>query len=533
MSVDHLRHERRHLSYVKEGSGGAMIKMTGRWLQPFRRLQWRLTLSYVLVAVVAMLTLALATAVLAVVTLQAKPSSSKVFANKGAIQIMYLEVAPYVEPYLGERPPDVVDLQRRMARLLQPPPKNKIDLSPAPYEQPYQLLVLGSGDRLLASAQTSGNRSGPPAGILANAQVQSALQVAWTGDQDSEQLVSHLPSGQVAVANPLIDYDNRVIGVALGIFPPDEASSASSVSPPSQQAAVSDALDKFIPGMLLFVLAATTLGILTGVIFSRSLTRRLRRITNAARDWSRGDLQVTVHDTSPDEIGQLAQDLNGMAGQLQQLVTARQELAVVLERHRLAQDLHDSIKQQLFVMTMLVGAARANAASQPEVRATLEDVEAIATGAHQELTALIRALRPVALPDGKPLAAALHDLIVSWSQSTGIDVVTHIDEDICAAPEVEQAIFRVTQEAIANIARHSGATALTIEADVREGALRLAVTDNGHGFDTARAQSWGLGISGMRERMETVGGELAIASGSGGSRIEARCPLQAAATTTV
>jgi NarL family two-component system sensor histidine kinase LiaS len=285
--------------------------------------------------------------------------------------------------------------------------------------------------------------------------------------------------------------------------------------------------------MMLFVLGAGTLGILTGVIFSRSLTRRLQRITNAARDWSRGDLQVTIPDNSPDEIGQLAQDLNGMAGQLQQLVTARQELAVVLERHRLAQDLHDSIKQQLFVMTMLVGAARANAEAQPEVRATLEDVEAIATGAHQELTALIRALRPVALSEGKPLGAALHDLVVSWSQSTSISVVTHIDEAMCAAPEVEQAIFRVAQEAIANIARHSGATALTIEADIQEGSLRLAVTDNGHGFDTTRAENWGLGISGMRERIDMIGGTLTMSSGPGGSRIEARSPLQVGATTAV
>jgi two-component system, NarL family, sensor histidine kinase LiaS len=511
-----------------------MMKMTGRWLRPFRRLQWRLTISYVLVAVVAMLTLALATAILAAVTLQARPSpsSSTYGADKGVIQMMVFGVAPYVEPYLEQRPPDVADLQRRLASMLVPLPKNKIDTTPAPYVQPGLLLMLGSGDRLLASAQTRDNRSGPPSGILANAQVQLAIEKAWTGEQESTQLVAQLPSGQMATAAPLIDYDGRVIGVAVGVFSPLSSKSGTYYTQPSQQAAVGAALEKLIPGMLLFVLGAGTLGILTGVIFSRSLTRRLRRITNAARDWSRGDLQVTVRDTSPDEIGQLAQDLNGMAGQLQQLVTARQELAVVLERQRLAQDLHDSIKQQLFVMTMLVGAARANAAAQPEVRATLEDVEAIATGAHQELTALIRALRPVALSDGKPLDAALRDLVVSWSQSTGIGVETHIDQDIGAAPEVEQALFRVAQEAIANIARHSGATELTIEADVREGCLRLAVTDNGHGFDTARAEQWGLGILGMRERLETIGGTLTVSSGPGGTRIEGRSPLQAGAVTT-
>jgi NarL family two-component system sensor histidine kinase LiaS len=508
-----------------------MMKMTGRWLRPFRRLQWRLTLSYVLVAVVAMLTLALATSILAAVTLQAKPAASKEFASKGAIQLMSFGIAPYLAPYLEQRSPDTVDLQRQLASMLAPRFRAKIEASSLAYDQPSILMVLGHGNLLLASASAgSGN---PLPALLSNEQVQLAVQDAWTGDQDSQRLVASLAASQVAVANPLIDYDNRVLGVVLGVFPPESANLAAAISPPSQQAAVTAALDQLIPGMLLFVLGATTLGILTGVIFSRSLTRRLRRITSAAREWSRGDLQVTVRDTSPDEIGQLAQDLNGMAGQLQQLVTARQELAVVLERHRLAQDLHDSIKQQLFVMTMLVGAARANAEGQPEVRATLADVEAIATGAHQELTALIRALRPVALSDGKPLGAALRDLVMSWSQSTGIDVVTHIDDDLCAAPEVEQAIFRVAQEAIANIARHSGATSLTIEANVQEESVRIAVLDNGHGFDITRAEKWGMGISGMRERMEMIGGELTISSGPGGSRIEAWTPLHAGATTAV
>jgi NarL family two-component system sensor histidine kinase LiaS len=508
-----------------------MMKMTGRWLRPFRRLQWRLTISYVLVAVVAMLTLALATAILAVVTLQAKPSPSKAFANKGAIQLMSFGIAPYLAPYLEQRSPDTADLQLQLASMLAPHFRAKIDASILAYDQPSLLMVVGRDDHLLAWAGAGSGKL--PPGILSNEQVQLAIQDAWTGDQESERLVGHLSAGQVAVAYPLVAYDNRVIGVVLGIFPPESAKYTAPITPASQQAAVGEALDQLIPGMLLFVLGASTLGILTGVVFSRSLTRRLRRITSAARDWSQGDLQVTVSDSSPDEIGQLAQDLNGMAGQLQQMVTARQELAVVLERHRLAQDLHDSIKQQLFVMTMLVGAARAKAEAQPEVRATLEDVEAIATGAHQELTALIRALRPVALSDGRPLGTALHDLVMSWSQSTGISVVTHIDEQMCAAPEVEQAIFRVAQEATANIARHSGATSLTIEADVREGSLRLAVSDNGHGFDTNRAEKWGLGISGMRERMEMVGGTLTISSGPVGSRIEAWSPLQTGTTTAV
>lgn len=130
-----------------------MLKMTGRWLRPFRRLQWRLTISYVLVAVVAMLTLALATAVLAAVTLQAKPSSAK-YADKGAIQLMSLGIAPYLAPYLEQRSPDIVDLQRQLASMLAPRFRAKIDASILAYDQPSILIVLGRGNLLLASAST-------------------------------------------------------------------------------------------------------------------------------------------------------------------------------------------------------------------------------------------------------------------------------------------------------------------------------------------------------------------------------------------
>jgi NarL family two-component system sensor histidine kinase LiaS len=357
--------------------------------------------------------------------------------------------------------------------------------------------------------------------------VQSAVQEAWTGEQVSQRLAGSLPSGRVAAAGPIIAYNGRVIGIVVGVFLPLPPATTAHIAQTSQQQAVETALAQIAPGMLLFILGASVLGILTGVLFSHSLTRRLKRITGAAHDWSQGNLEVAVVDHSHDEIGELAQDLNHMAGQLQQLVSARQELAVMEERHRLAQDLHDSIKQQLFVMTMLVGAARASLQAQPEVKATLSEVEALATEAHQELTALIRALRPAAFSRGRSLGVALRDLVLSWSQSTGISADIRIDEDLSTSPDVEQAIFRVAQEAIANIARHSGASTLTIEAEIQGDKLLVAVTDDGHGFDAVRPEGWGLGILGMRERLESVRGQLTISSGPQGSRIEAQCPVAA------
>src|SRR5258708_11736146 len=112
------------------------------------------------------------------------------------------------------------------------------------------------------------------------------------------------------------------------------------------------------PATFYFLLLAMVVGTLTGLVVTRGLTRRLRTITRAAGAWSLGDFQVTVHDATNDELGQLALDLNRMAEQVRTLLVTRQELAVVEERNRLARDLHDWVKQQVFANALLVRAAR-------------------------------------------------------------------------------------------------------------------------------------------------------------------------------
>jgi signal transduction histidine kinase len=119
---------------------------------------------------------------------------------------------------------------------------------------------------------------------------------------------------------------------------------------------------------------------------------------------------VAVHDPSGDELGQLARRLNGMAEQVQNLLAVRQELAVIEERHRLARDLHDSVKQQIFAMAMQVAAARTLMDNNSDAaRVRLTEAERLVKQAQQELTALIRELRPAALGD-KGLVVALREL---------------------------------------------------------------------------------------------------------------------------
>ncbi len=279
---------------------------------------------------------------------------------------------------------------------------------------------------------------------------------------------------------------------------------------------------------LSFILLASVVGTLTGLLITRNVTRRLRRITQAAEAWSKGEFAVEVRDPTRDEIGQLGQDLNGMAEQLHTLLATREELATIEERNRLARDLHDSIKQNVFATALLVGAARTHLPPDTLPAQTyLAEAEALAEQTRQELTALIRELRPARLAD-KGLAVVLRDYAEDWSRRMGIAVAMHIQGERVIALDIEEALFRVAQEALANIAHHSGAAHVTIHLIWDGAQVRLTITDDGTGFDVAHANGRGVGLASMRERVAAHDGTLHIASAAGATTVEATIPLHSA-----
>jgi NarL family two-component system sensor histidine kinase LiaS len=279
---------------------------------------------------------------------------------------------------------------------------------------------------------------------------------------------------------------------------------------------------------LYFILLASAVGTLTGLLITRNVTRRLRRITQAAEAWSNGEFAVEVRDPTLDEIGQLGKDLNGMADQLHTLLATREELAAVEERNRLARDLHDSIKQNVFATALLMGAARSHLPPDTLPAQTyLAEAEALAEQTRQELTALIRELRPARLAD-KGLAVVLRDSAEIWSRRMGIAVAMHVLGERVIALDIEEALFRVAQEALANIAQHSGAARVAIHLLWEGARVRLTIADDGAGFDVAHANGRGVGLASMRERVAAHSGSLTIASAAGATTVEAIIPLHSA-----
>jgi NarL family two-component system sensor histidine kinase LiaS len=269
---------------------------------------------------------------------------------------------------------------------------------------------------------------------------------------------------------------------------------------------------------------AVLVGLFFGFLTARGLTRRLGRMAVTASAWGRGDFSSAIRDNSPDEIGQLAEELNRMSQQLQSLIQTRQQLAGLEERNRLARDLHDSVKQQVFAVSMNLGTVQTLWERDPaQAREKLEAAMQQARQAQKELAVLIQTLRPAQM-QGKGLVQALGEFLRDWQTHSGIQADFQAEEGISLPDEKEQSLFRVAQEALANAARHSGATNVRVTLAAQGGCVTMTISDDGRGFDPAIATA-GFGLKSMRERVEAQGGTLEIKSDGNGTQLAAAIPL--------
>lgn len=280
---------------------------------------------------------------------------------------------------------------------------------------------------------------------------------------------------------------------------------------------------------LFWLVVMMLVGGIFGLITTRGLVRRLRHLVNATTRFASGDYLQRVQVSRWDEVGQLEQHFNQMAEQLAASTALQQKLAEqearLEERARISRDLHDSVKQQVFATTMQIGAALAQLDSPNEIaHKHMLEAETLAYQAQQELTTLIRELRPLALQDNKGLAAVLRDYVTTWSRQQGIPADVDVP-GMCALPLlIEEALLRIVQEALSNIARHSQATYVQIILENRQEQIVLSITDNGCGFDVAKANGYGVGLHSMQERMKALGGIMEIESTIGqGTRLTIQC----------
>lgn len=234
------------------------------------------------------------------------------------------------------------------------------------------------------------------------------------------------------------------------------------------------------------------------------------------------------------QAGQHAQMQQSNLAYRDQLLEQVGKAAVQEERNRLARDLHDSIKQQIFSITVSAAAIKARWEHDlSSVRRIVDDIERVALEAQVEMQALLQQLRPVAL-ENVGLVESLRMQCQALGYRTGAAVIVELASlppDELLPPGAQEMIFRIVQEGFANIARHARASHVWLSLRRQRDALLVEIGDDGQGFDPAQdnelpANYGGMGLSNVRERVRALGGTLAVWSQPGkGTTLHLSIPL--------
>jgi signal transduction histidine kinase len=237
-------------------------------------------------------------------------------------------------------------------------------------------------------------------------------------------------------------------------------------------------------------------------------------------------------ETARQESQTLLAELQEAHRELQVYAAQVEELAAAQERNRLARELHDSVTQTIFSMTLTAEAARILLERDPtKAGAQIDRLLELAQSALAEMRSLIAHLRPKTVAEAG-LIPALRQHVAERGSQDGLTVALNLegyaDEDTRLSPETEEALFRIVQEALNNVVRHAQTDRAEVTLRLGDEAVSLLVEDPGVGFDPTHVSSSAshLGLTSMRERVRALGGTLEIESQSGaGTRIKVEAPL--------
>ncbi|MGD9001280.1 MAG: GAF domain-containing protein, partial [Anaerolineae bacterium] len=207
----------------------------------------------------------------------------------------------------------------------------------------------------------------------------------------------------------------------------------------------------------------------------------------------------------------------GVAVENARLHEQAQELAVVRERERLARELHDSVTQSLYSLTLLAEAGQrlVAAGDRQRVEEYLGRLGDISQQALKEMRLLVHQLRPLVLRR-EGLVGALQERLDAVERRAGVDARLLVDGVVALPDSVEDELYRIAQEALNNALKHAAPTTIRVTIRARDSYVSLAVEDNGRGFDPQSVgREGGLGLVSIRERTEKLGGGLEIISAPG------------------
>jgi signal transduction histidine kinase len=281
-------------------------------------------------------------------------------------------------------------------------------------------------------------------------------------------------------------------------------------------------LTQFAPLILIPLLAFTLVALWFG---ASQIVAPLQKLERRAADLAWGDYAAIEKPVGGvQEIRQLQNELILMAQKVRDSQRSLHDYIGAItrgqedERRRLARELHDETLQSLIALHQRVQLAQMKA-KDDEIQKSLAELDVVSSNTIDELRRLTRALRPIYLEDFG-LVTAL-EMLARESTRAGFEVVfSHDGTERRLDPAVELTLFRIAQEALSNVSRHSEATQTQVSLDFQPSAVTLEVKDNGRGFTPPRspaefAPGGHYGLLGMHERAQLIGAELEIKSAPG------------------
>jgi two-component system, NarL family, sensor histidine kinase LiaS len=489
----------------------------------FQTLRGKLILTYTIVTVLALLALEITIMFFGVLLSKSSGSSTASYLND-VIHVL----GPQAEVYLEPGRIDTTELSQWLKATYDSgyaslPPQYFMDNPAAMIVKSDPMYVVSPEGVVLAAAPENqaslvGKKYTPPAEVPASAQT---FADALKADVDPSRLSALSPEGDYWMAVPVTQSaDNgpllRGVVVLTVQAPPPYINSVLPVF----------GVVMLLTGIVLLI-GVAPFGAVFGFIMSAGLTRRLKALTRAADAWSEGDFSIQPpQDKSKDEISYLGLRMRRMAEHVQVLLQSQHEMILMEERNRLARELHDTVKQETFATLMQVRAAK-NLLDRDldSARQHLDEAEDLIKTSQQELGLMIAELRPAAL-EGQGLTEALRGFLNSWSAHSRIPVDFQVQNERRLPLEIEQNLYRVAQEALSNVARHSRASAVSVHLSFDLGQVILCISDNGVGFDPKSVNFKGFGLQSMRDRMAAMHGHLEIRPApEGGTTLIAGMPV--------
>jgi signal transduction histidine kinase len=291
--------------------------------------------------------------------------------------------------------------------------------------------------------------------------------------------------------------------------------------------------------LALTMVVILTISLLAATFLTWILTRPILDLVDATHAVAKADFTPRVHRWANDEIGDLAEAFNQMTielGRMDELRLEREHLRQQLlegiitaqeeERRRIARELHDSTSQSL--TSLMVGLRSLEVVcDKPELHMQVSGLREVVSSTLEDVHNLAVQLRPTILDD-LGLAEAIERLVKEWQDRNGIsaDAMVHVGDQ--RLPEsVETALYRIVQEALTNIARHASATTASVLVERRKRDVVTVIEDDGRGFEVDTLPVDGhLGLLGMRERAELLGGRFVVESSCGlGTSVFVYIPL--------